>query len=290
MQYIIKFFFSFIFLCGISLISNSAVLKADSLYATGNYFEASIEYERLIFQGDAEIDLNRLRYRKALCYRQMNEFERAINVLQSTYFSNANDSLYRFICYEQSLCYYLNNEPARALWKIDEYLHRTSDSTNFGVFLPIKILSLHETYKWKEAELSFIEFVELQHFEPEKETALKRLAAELYSKKNRPRIKSLNAARNWSRFIPGSGQIYAGKSGEGITNFLINASVLTFAGIQVYNGFYITGYLAGLGFFNKTYHGGMKRAEVIASQTNKQHMVEFNREVNQEIISIIDSE
>ena len=290
MQYIIKFFFSFIFLCGISSISNSAVLKADSLFDSGNYFEASIEYERLVFQGDADTDLNWLRYKKALCYRKMNDFGRAINALQTTYFTDPSDSLYRFVCYEQSLCYYLNNERARALWKIDEYFHRSSDSTNFGVFLPIKILSLHEAYKWEEAEQNFVEFIELQHFTPEKETALKQMATELYSKKNRPRIKSLNAAKNWSRFIPGSGQMYAGKSGEGIVNFLINASVLTFAGVQVYNGFYITGYLVGLGFFNKTYHGGMKRAEVIASQKNKQHMVEFNREVNQELISIIASE
>ncbi|MEZ5199231.1 MAG: hypothetical protein R2764_23450, partial [Bacteroidales bacterium] len=76
-------------------------------------------------------------------------------------------------------------------------------------------------------------------------------------------------AENWSRFIPGTGQIYAGRAGEGTVNFLINASVLTFAGFQVYNGFYITGYLAGLGFFNKTYHGGIKRAGVLASYKNQ---------------------
>ena len=288
MRYTIRFFFSFIFLCGISLISNSAVLKADSLYASGNYFEASIEYERLLFQGSEDVDANLLRYKKALCYRKMKDFERAINVLQSTYFPDAGDSLYRFVCYEQSLCFYLNKEPARALWKIDEFFHRSSDSASFGVFLPVKILSLHETYKWKEAEQSFIEFVELQQFPQEKENSLKELAAELYSKKNLPRIKSLKAAENWSRFIPGAGQIYAGNPGEGIVNLLINASVLTFAGIEVYNGFYITGYLAGLGFFNKTYHGGMKRARVIATRKNTAQMVEFNREVNQEIISIIE--
>ena len=272
------------------MISYSAVLKADSLYASGNYFEASIEYERLIFLGNSEIDLNLLRYKKALCYRQTKDFESAINTLQSTYFPDAQDSLYRFVCYEQSLCYYLNNEPARVLWKIDEYFHRSSDSTTFDVFLPLKILSLHEAYKWKEAEQSFVEFVELQQFSCQKETELKQLVAELYGKKNLPRIKSVKAAENWSRFIPGAGQIYAGNTGEGIINLLINASVLTFAGIQVYNHFYITGYLAGLGFFNKTYHGGMKRAAVIATKKNKQQMVEFNREVNQEIMSIIDSE
>ena len=265
-------------------------MKADSLYASGDYFEASIEYERLIFQGNSEIGPNQLRYKKALCYRKMKDFERAVNVLQSTYFPDAEDSLYRFVCYEQSLCYFLNKEPARALWKIDEYFHRSSDSTTFGLFLPVKILSLHETYKWDEAEQSFVEFIEMQQFSQEKENALKQLAAELYSKKNLPRIKSVKAAENWSRFIPGSGQIYAGNTGEGIVNLLINASVLTFAGVQVLNDFYITGYLAGLGFLNKTYHGGIKRAGVIAAQKNKQRMVEFNREVNREIISIIDLE
>ena len=79
--------------------------------------------------------------------------------------------------------------------------------------------------------------------------------------------------------------MYAGKDGEGIVNFLINASILTYAGFEIYNGFYITGYLAGLGFFNKTYHGGIKRAGVLATQKNKELMVDFNSRITSLILS-----
>ncbi len=285
MPYTIKYFFSFIFLCGISLISRSATLKCDSLYASGKYFEASIEYERQIFLAKDQANLNYFKYRKALCYKKMGEFEQAISTLQPIYFSSPEDSVYRLVSYEQSLCYYLNGEPARALWKIDEFFHRSKDSASFYFFMPVKILALNETYQWDEAKKTFLQFVSMQNFSPDKRFEMEQTITSLYNKKNRPRIKLVKKAENWSRFFPGSGQIYAGNFGEGMINLLINASVLTFAGFQVYNGFYITGYLAGLGFFNKTYHGGIKRAGVLAAQKNKKSMGNFNRKINAEIIA-----
>lgn len=285
MSYTIKYFFSFIFLCGIFSTSSGSTLKSDSLFTSGKYFEASIEYERLIFQAKSQENLNYYRFRKALCYKKMKLFDQALNELQPIYISNPEDSLYRLVCYEQSLCAYLNGEPARALWKIDEYMHRSKDSASFSYFMPVKILSLNETFQWDAAKKCFLEYVNMQHFTPEKKAEMDQTVTDLYSRKGRPRIKSVDKAENLSRFIPGSGQIYAGSAGEGIVNFLINASVLTFAGVEVYNGFYITGYLAGLGFFNKTYHGGMKRAGVLASRRNQKLMVDFNSQINQIIRS-----
>lgn len=285
MQYIIKYFFSFIFLCGIFLTSSASTLKSDSLYASGKYFEASVEYERLIFQAENQENLNYYRYRKALCYKKMKQFDLALNELQPIYFPNPEDSLYRLVCYEQSLCYYLNGEPARALWKTDEYFHRSADSASFRFFMPVKILSLNETFQWDEAKKCFLEYINMQHFSSVQKTEMEKAVTDLYGKKSRPHIKSSEKAENLSRFIPGSGQIYAGNTGEGIVNLLINASVLTFAGVQVFNGFYITGYLAGLGFFNKTYHGGIKRAGVLASQRNKKSLVDFDHKIYQLILS-----
>lgn len=285
MSYTIKYYFSFIFLCGIFLTSSASTLKSDSLYASGKYFEASIEYERLIFQAKSQTNLNYYKYRKALCYKKMKQFDLALDELQPIYFSNPEDSLYRLVCYEQSLCFYLNGEPARALWKIDEYMHRCKDSISFRYFMPVRILSLNETRQWDEAKKCFLDYVNMQPISSERKTEMAQMVTNLYGKKSRPRIKSAEKAENLSRFFPGSGQIYAGNTGEGIVNFLINASVLTFAGFQVYNGFYITGYLAGLGFFNKTYHGGIKRAGVLASRRNKKLMVDFNRKINRVILS-----
>lgn len=215
----------------------------------------------------------------------MNQFDRALIELQPIYFSNAQDSLYHLVSYEQSLCFYLNGEPARALWKIDEFFHRSKDSASFQYFLPIRIMCLNKTLQWDEARESFMQYVDMQNFSPDREIEMEQIVTDLYGKKNRPRIKSIKKAENLSRFFPGSGQIYAGKGGEGMINFLINASILTFAGFQVYNGFYITGYLAGLGFFNKTYHGGIKRAGVLASQSNTASIVNFNGEITELILS-----
>lgn len=280
MSYIIKCFFSFIFLYGIFFSVGAAELKADSLYAAGKYFEASIEYERLIFSAKNQANLNLYKYKKALCYKELESFDRALEELQPIYFPNPADSLYLFVCYQQSLCFYLTGEPMKALWKIDEYFHRSSDSVSFKIFMPVRILCLNETFQWDEAKECFLRFIQMQDFTPGMENEMKQEVNSLYSKGSLPHIKSVKKAENWSRFIPGSGQIYAGKIGEGIVNLLINATVLALTAHQVYNGFYITGYLAGLGFFNKTYHGGIKRSGVLTSQKNKELIVNFNGEIN----------
>ena len=285
MPYTIKFFFSFIFLCGIFSSSKATGLKCDSLYSSGHYFEASIEYERMIFNVKSQADLYYYKYKKALCYKQLKKFDRALDELQPMYFPNSNDSLFQRVCYEQSLCFYLNGEPTKALWKIDEYLHRSLDTTSYQLFMPVRLLCLNETLQWNEAKECFNRFIQMQNFATEKEAEIQQIVNNLYKKRNLPHIKSIKKAENWSRFIPGSGQIYAGKTGEGIVNFLINASILAFSAQQAYNGFYITGYLAGLGFFNKTYHGGIKRAGILASQKNKELIVSFNSEINAAIRS-----
>ncbi len=276
----IKFFFSFIFLCGISLSSRAIGLKGDSLYASGQYFEASIEYERMIFNAESQAFLYYNKYKKSLCYKQLKNFDRALAELQPMYFSNSDDSLYQYVCYEQSLCFYLNGEPMKALWKIDEYFHRSADTATYRLFMPVRILCLNETLQWNEAQECFLLYIQMQNFTSEKEAEMQQIVNNLYKKKNLPHIMSIKKAENWSRFIPGSGQIYAGKTGEGIVNFLINASVLAFSAHQAYNGFFITGYLAGLGFFNKTYHGGIKRSGILASQKNTELIVDFNSGIN----------
>ncbi len=280
MRYAIKFFFSCIFLCGIFLSSEGKGRNGDSLYASGKYFEASIEYERSIFDTQDKAELYYLKYRKALCYKQLKEFNKALEELQTLYFPNSADSLFLRAYYEQTLCFYLNGEPTKALWKIDEYFHRSADSATYKYFMPIKIICLNETYQWQEAKDCFLNYIALQNFRPDKEAEMKHIIENLYSKKRIPHIKSINKAENWSRFFPGSGQIYAGKTGEGLVNFLINASLLAFSAQQILNGFYITGYFAGLGFFNKTYQGGIKRSGVLATKRNKEQLVHFNADIN----------
>jgi TM2 domain-containing membrane protein YozV len=251
------------------------------LYVSGKYFEASIEYERLVFKTENQADLKYNKYKKALCYKQLKNFSQAIEELQSIYILNRNDSLFQRICYQQALCLYLNEEPTKALWKIDEYLNQNSDTASYRILLPLMILCQNETFQWKEAQESLLRYIRMLNLNPEKLETMQTVVNELYQKKNLPRIRSIKKAENLSRFIPGAGQIYAGKPMEGIVNFLINASLLAFTAQQAVSGFYITGYLAGLGFFNKTYHGGMRRSENLAIWKNKELTVNFNSKINE---------
>lgn len=288
MPFIIKYFFSFIFLCGIFSSSLAAFPKGDSLYVKGHYFEASVEYERQLFESTDNSAVYALRYKKALCYKKLRNFDRSVDELQSIFFANVTDSLFQRVFYELSLCYYLNGEPFKALGKIEEYFHRSTDSTTFQVFMPLKIRCLNETQQWDRAKENFDQYVKMQNFAPDKETEILEIVNALYSKPNLPRLRSAEKAENWSRFVPGAGQIYAGKTGEGVLNLLINSSIIAFAGHQFIHKYYITGYLAGLGFFNKTYHGGMKRAATLASQKNKELLIHFNSQVNSVILDNFD--
>ena len=285
MPYKIKFFFSFIFLCGIFLSSSALGLKGDSLYASGHYFDASIEYERMIFKTKSHTEMYYYKYKKALCYKQLRKYDLAIAELQPMYFPNPGDTLFQRVCYEQSLCFYLNGEPAKALWKIDDYFYRSTDTASHQILMPVRLLCLNETLQWSEAHECFLRFIKMQNFPPEEEAVMQQMVNNLYERSNLPHIKSIKKAENMSRFMPGSGQIYAGKTGEGIINFLINSSIIAFAAQQAYNGFYITGYLSGLGFFNKTYHGGIKRAGVLVSLKNKEQIASFNSRINATIRS-----
>ena len=281
----IKFFSSCIFLCGIFLSSKATGFKGDSLYAQGKFFEASIEYERMIFNSEDQSNIKNFRYKKALCYKQLNNYGKAIEELQPIYFPNKNDSLLLRVYYLQSLCYYLNEEPTQALWKIDECLSLNHDTASQLTLLPLKVLCMNETLRWEEAQECLIHYFLIQNLSPEKSTEMQQVVHELYSRKKLPHIRSIKKAENWSRFIPGTGQIYAGKTGEGLLNFFINVSILAFSAQQAYTGFYITGYLAGLGFFNKIYHGGIKRSGNLATWKNKELTVTFNNKINKIIRS-----
>ncbi|MDA3879452.1 MAG: hypothetical protein PF436_03600 [Prolixibacteraceae bacterium] len=286
MHYTTRFFFSFIFLCAIISTSKAEDCTGDSLFAQGEYFEASIEYERQIFELQQYDKLSLLQYKKALCYKLTGDFNRALGVLQGLYIANYADTLYMHVAYEHALCFYLNGEPQKTLWKIDEFKHRNSDSTMYVNFLPLKILSLNSTYQWVQAQQNFKRLAALLEITGDEYLHICKQIDDLYRKKNVPKIKYRKKAENWSRFIPGSGQMYAGSVGEGALNFLIHASLLAFSAYEFYNGFYFTGYLAGLGFFNKIYQGGIVRAGNLASHASRKQISDFNQQVTALLITL----
>lgn len=288
-----RFFLICIFLCAI--LSTNRIIASDyysnalRIFHEKKFYAASIEFERAIFY---ETDINRialLKYYKSLCYKELGENVKTLEELGEINIFNVPDSLYFLIRYQQALSNYLNNDPDQSLWNIGELRFRFPDSAKIIDIIPLNILCLNTTRRWDEAHRLWNYFLENSDLE---NSAIKNYKAEvnnLYKKRNIPGFHSPKKAENFSRFIPGSGQIYSGAVVEGSVNFLINASFLGFALYEFYTEYYITGYFVGLGLFNKTYHGGMRRASLLAEQKNSAALKKFNLETSSLIIKVIES-
>lgn len=290
-----KFFLTCIFLCAIFSNSRASVQTADSLFEAGKYFQAAIEYEYLIFSGhDQKLD-NVYRFKKALCHKHSGNYKQAVNQLQTIYIPDKTQNLFAEVSYQHALCLYLINDYQNALWKIDDYAIWVSDSALLARFMPLKALLYNETHQWDKAQTELINYA---NYLPEAEkNDFVQTVEQLYSKKNLPKIKKITTAEHLSRYIPGAGQAYAGKPGEGALNFLIQLSCLAFGAHQLSNGFTtfqfwnafpFTGYLGGIGMLSKVYVGGIKRAGILAAQANNEQMAAFNHQINHLVIEALE--
>jgi len=286
----IRFFSICIFLFGIlstdRIDASDNFVNALRLYNEGKFFVASIEFERAIFYETDIPKIAQCKYYKSLCFKNSGELVRAIDELDGISLYNLPDTLLFLIRYESALCNYLNNDPNKAIWLIDEIRLSNTGSTDVLNITPLNILCLNSIRKWEDA-LNLWNFLIMNSDldEPERKKLTEEID-EIYNDKGLPKFKKPGKAENLSRFIPGSGQIYSGAFGEGSFNFLMNVSILGFAAYEFYTQYYFTGYFVGLGLLNKTYNGGIRRAGILADKRNQKTMDEFNLRVSSIMIKV----
>jgi TM2 domain-containing membrane protein YozV len=273
-----------IFLCGISLtdaLSQEGELsKANRLFDSQQYFEAAIEYERIAFNSsDAEM-IARAKYGKELSHRYQNKFSKALHELNGVFLPTLNNPLRSKILYEKALNHYLLDQEQEALWELNKIKNSHPHTRKV---IPLKILSLNKARKFDKAYKTLITFLQEEADNDQKMMSLATDIQALYSKDNLPKAYKEQVARDWSRFIPGAGQIYSKHPGEGMISLLLNGALIIFGIHQIWNAYYFTGYMAGFGVMYKTYTGGMTNAANLAKTQTHNEMVTFN----QQVISII---
>jgi hypothetical protein len=153
---------------------------------------------------------------------------------------------------------------------------RFRDTSEVIDIMPLNILCLNTLNKYDDAKRIWMYYLDKSGLQDSDIKENRAKINKLYSGKNLPEYRSPDKAENLSRFVPGSGQMYSGALMEGTFNFLMNASLLGFAFYEFYTRYYFTGYFVGLGIFNKTYHGGMHRARILADGKNLESMRKFN--------------
>lgn len=288
-----RFFLICIFLCvtfSINRIYASDYLSnALGLFSRGQFFGASIEFERAIFYETDNNIIAECKYYKSCCYKELGETQKALNELDGINLFKLPDSLYFLIRYEQALCNYLNHDPEKSLLNIEEIKDRFRDSLKTDDIIPLNILCLNAVKRWDDAFNLWINFLDNSGLQDSVKQVLKTRISFLYRNKNLPKFRSPRKAQNLSRFIPGSGQMYCGKVLEGSFNFLMNVSILGYAFYEFYTHYYFTGYFVGLSIFNKTYTGGMHRAYLLAGEKNLSQINKFNRENSSLMIILLNS-
>lgn len=274
-QLITKYWLICIFLFA-AYSTNAQFEKADSLRDAGELALAKLEYERIIFQNtDPEI-ANKAIFKKALIQKSVGDYKSASQTLQrSNLFVNQNELNFS-IRRETILTSYLsgNYNTALAQLKQAEYFFK---NTGYKELLYLHVLTLNEMRQWGEAKIKYEEYISMNG-----NTGL--TAEEAYYFIDKTKLKDPKKAETLSYLLPGVGQMYAGYFGKGLLSSAIQGSLMAFGAYSLYEGYFFTGALTGIGLFYSFYSGGVRHARYLALKKNEELTRKYNDPIKDALI------
>ncbi len=248
--------------------------KAETYFNSGDYNNSALEYERLAYLSENNELKTRALLDKANCYKLTHDYEKSLSTLYRIKQTGVNDSLLSVIKYEIALISYMLKDYNKAGDELRN-MKLLSDSTLFNRYQFLYIIVLNEQRKWEEAEKEFETYCEYN--------TLGFKSDSLYQEK--PDLKKIKKARRLSTFMPGVGQMYAGKPFNGIVNILLNGSGSLLTYYCFANNFYIIGVFTGITSVYRFYSGGVRNAGFIAKQTNDKNAAIFNDMIKKIILN-----
>jgi TM2 domain-containing membrane protein YozV len=251
--------------------------QADSLYKSGHYFESSIAWERLLFDNADPKEQLLAVLGKTQCLKQEGAFDQALTFLNNWQSYPFPDSDLVRIHAQQVLCSYLGGHFENVVSLLERWPYEHKEVLPAPWLAVLRILSLNELRRWKEAGEAYHTFIAERHTATD--------LADLYA--SLPRQKSVNKAQALSTFIPGAGQFYAGRPGEAIFSILVQAAGIYFGVLSFEQHYYVSAWLIGAALFGAFHMGGVRRAEVLVEQYNRKKMLEFNGRVREQLLSLL---
>ncbi|NQU86845.1 MAG: hypothetical protein HQ541_13905 [Mariniphaga sp.] len=282
MKWTIKYFLTCIFLCGIFLIKSYSKEKifhvADSLITAGQYRDARIELEKVTFFSTEQSLTTQALIRKSACFKQEQDFPKSYKTLNRIFLPTQPDSLLFIIKYEKALAYYLAQEPGRAVFELQSLQKFLADKEKAIRIKFLSALSYSDLKNWETSKKEAIDFLQLNISDSSRLAYFKLQFDELFSKKNIPKTLSKKTAKNISLFIPGGGQFYSGKIGEGLFSLGLHGVLIYFGVSQFLDKFYLTGYTAGFGLLQRLYTGNLQRVQNLVEEVNSKRYDDFYNE------------
>jgi TM2 domain-containing membrane protein YozV len=265
-----------IFLCVtcFSKAQNRWLSRADSLLAQKAFFEASVAYERVLFNNESPQINFRAALGKTQCLKQQSLFANAATFLNGQLAASYPDSLLFRLRYEQILCAYLAGQFENTLSNIQQLTYLYPNQSKPPILAVIQILSLNELQRWPEADAAYQQLLARQGVDTTQQSPYQQL----------PKLKSEKKAQWLSTFLPGGGQFYAGKPGEALLSIAVQGAGLYFGIASFLQGYYISAWGIGAGLFGSFHMGGVRRAEVLVQQHNQKKINTFNQRVKTQLL------
>ncbi len=291
MKWTSAFFSICIFLCatfsskGNVFAQDAALLKGDSLFALGNYFEAAIAYERAYFFSRSQQQKTVANLRKASALKQMGEHDRVVTDLQRSLPYAGDEALRKEILYEMAFSAYLSGSYPLSHSIISQLEFHYPQGVNIESFPLLKSLVLVKMENW-EAVMDYSDNFFNGIEEDSRKTQMLQDLLFLLEEGNRPQPLNPSRARMWSTFIPGAGQWYAGSPGKGALNGFSQLVSLGGAALLAYNQLYISSVIVGLGLFQSFYFGGIRQAGELAEQNSADQMTSYQDRLSAILIEI----
>ncbi len=260
---------------------------ADSLFAQGRYFEASIAYERVYFRPASARQQVRANLGKAAAMKQMGDFAGAGRDLQRSLAYRADDSLRQEVLYELAFCAYMSGGLARTQSFLMQYRHGLEGGIPGSRIFLLEGLVMAEQGEWEALRLHLEQWSSHSDSGPRMQNELLgRYDELLISHGAGEKPKDARKARRWSTFVPGAGQIYAGEPGWGALNAFSQLAALGGAVLLGWHSYYIAGGVLGLGTFQSLYFGGIRHAAELAEAYNNSHQERIRAAVGTFLIRV----
>jgi tetratricopeptide (TPR) repeat protein len=288
MKWISAYCLTCIFLCATPSISIGgdaarAMEKADNLFSGGEFFAASIEYERAYFLSDKPVQKTLANLSKARALKQTGRYEKALTDLQRSLPFAGPDSLRFQVLYEMAFCSFMAGDHTGAASYVRQarYFY---PGLGEGLWL-LYALSLVQLEEWSRLG-EFLEGLDPDDIPLQESRELIADIAARTSAEALPRSREPERARMMATFLPGLGHFYAGAPGKGILNASSQLTSLGVFGLLALNGYYVAGVTIGLSMFQSFYFGGIRQAGELARGTSLARMDAFKQELSQMLISL----
>lgn len=275
----LKYYFSVI-LCCATIITNAQHTKlADSLYQIKYSEEVELIYEQNIFESKIGVSTNELIFEKALYLKQEKKYEKAIETLLRINENDLTDSFKFNYYYQLSVMNFLTNNHAEVELNINKIKYFIADSSYRNKLVLLEILNLNKSKKWCEAKALLLE-----NFKGKIDTNSIHI---LYKTALNYKPKREKTAQALQTFLPGTGQLYIGKTLHGVVNATFILTGLTWGVYNVYNGYYVTSVFTGFLFYYLFYNGGITYTLDNVEKQNNKKVNAINLKLNSRIIDLL---